>query len=186
MGYSKEDRPSWPERKGRVKLNVQAALDANDMEALLDALPPMQKRFAEEYILDWNGSAAVIRAGSESTVPAQSAHIWLQNPGVKRYIKHLTEQRTEQFKIDQGYVIKKIVRALEKAEDKEKLPELLRAAELLARHLGMLRDKVEHTGEDGGAIKYEKVAEDADAFTRAIASLAEREGKGRVAPDTQH
>lgn len=186
MGYSKEDRPSWPERKGRVKQNVQKALDENDMTALAEALPPMQKRFAEEYILDFNGAAAVVRAGSESTVPPQSAYLWLQNPGVKAYIKHLTEARTEQYKIDQGYVIQKIVRALEKAEDKEKLPELLRAAELLARHLGMLRDKVEHTGEDGGAIKYEKLNEDADAFTRAIASLAEREGKTGVAPDTKH
>lgn len=177
-------RKTWEERKDAVKPNVQAALDAKDIDALIEALPPLQKQFAEEYIKDWNGSQAVQRTDSTSNYPEKTAYLWLANPGVKAYINYLTAQRTQQMKIDQGYVIQKLVRTLETAEEEKNHQAVLRAAELLAKHLGMLTDKQEITGKDGGAIQYEKMTEDADAFTRAIAGLAKRSGEGEGAGET--
>lgn len=179
-------RDTWSARRYAVMPPVQKALDADDMEMLEDALPVMQKHFCQEYIIDFNGAAAVRRCGSKSTFPEKSAYLWLCNPGVKRYIKHLTEERTEQLRIDQGYVLNKIIKAVEKAEQQGNLQNIYKGAELLARYLGMLRDRVEHTGADGAAIQYEKLSEDADAFTRSIASLAERERKTGLSGDTQH
>lgn len=164
----------WSERKNTVKSNVRAALDSGDIDALMDALPPLQKEFAEEYIKDYNGKQAVERTNSTTEYPERLAYIWLNNPGVKAYIKHLCEQRTEQLRIDQGYVIDKLVKTLEKAEKQGNHQAVLRAAELLAKHLGMLTERQEITGKDGGAIQYEKIKEDADAFTRSIASLIKR------------
>lgn len=175
----------WKDRKQRVKPNVQAALDANDMEALADALPPLQKAFAEEYIKDFNGSQAVQRCGSTCETPNNMAYIWLSNPGVKAYINHLTAERTAQMKIDQGYVVQKLLRAVERTEGKNDSA-TLRALELLARHLGMLTDKQEITGKDGEAIKLEKVQNDADALASAIAGLVKRGGTDGVAEDTKH
>lgn len=57
----------------------------------------------------------------------------------------------------------------------------------IGKHLGMFKERVEHTGKDGGAIEFEqKVKEDADAVASAIASLVERARAARVAGETQH
>ena len=170
-------RKTWAERKNCVKPNVQRALDDNDIDALIEALPPLQKIFAEEYIKDWNGSQAVQRCGSTAEYPEKQAYFWLNNPGVKAYIAHLTEERTQRMKIDQGYVLQKLIFALDKAEKTNNQQVFVRAVELLAKHLGMLTDRQEITGRDGGAIQYEKIKEDADAFARSIASLASRGGE---------
>lgn len=55
-----------------------------------------------------------------------------------------------------------------------------------AKLLGLLRDKVEHTGKDGGPIEIDQVTSDADAFTRAIAGLAARRAAEGGADQTQH
>lgn len=169
-----------------MKGNVQKALDNNDMELLADVLPPMQKAFAEEYIKDFNGSQAVQRCGSETAHPEKMAYQWLNNPGVKAYIKHITAQRTEQLRIDQGYVVDKLLKAIERNEKKQNEAALVQNLTLLARHLGMLTDKQEITGKDGEAIKLERLQDDADALSSAIASLAKRGGEVGVAKRTQH
>src|SRR6478752_914021 len=110
-------RKTWAERKDCVKVNVKAAIEANDIDALIEALPPLQKQFAEEYIKDWNGAEAVRRTDSTTVYPEKVAYIWLQNPGIKMYLKHLSAVRTEQMRIDQGFVIQKLLKALEKAEN---------------------------------------------------------------------
>lgn len=167
-------KKTWAERKDQCKPNVRRAIEAGDMEALADALSPLQKQFCEEYIKDFNGRQACIRTDSTTEYPEKVAYMWLNNAGVKRYIQHLTEERTQRLKIDQGFVIQKLLQAIAKAEDKSELQPLIRATELLAKHLGMLTDKQEITGKDGGAIKYEKIAEDANAFDRAIIRLVDR------------
>lgn len=176
-----KSRP-WAERKDACKRTVRRALDNNDMEALAESLPPLQKQFCEEYIKDFNGSQAVQRTDSTTEYPEKVAYIWMNNPGVKAYIKYLTEARTEQLKIDQGFVIQKLLSALDKAERTNNQQVAVRTIELLAKHLGMLTDKQEITGKDGGAIQYEKMTQDAESFTRAIASLANRAGKGGLSP----
>lgn len=168
------EKGTWEKRKEGCKPNVRRALDDNDMEALKEALPPLQREFAEEYIKDFNGSQAVQRTESTTEFPEKVAYIWLNNPGVKAYIKHLTQERTERLKIDQGYVVQKLIRTLETAEQEKNHQAVLRAAELLAKHLGMLTDKQEVTGKDGGAIQFERMTQDANAFDRAIVRLVER------------
>ncbi len=56
----------------------------------------------------------------------------------------------------------------------------------IGKHLGMFKERVEHTGKDGGPIQTEQVQNDADAFTRAIASIASRTGAGGGDNKTQH
>lgn len=180
----KRNRKTGVERRLAVRKTVATALEANDAEALKDALPPLQRAFAEEYIKDFNGSQAAQRAGSTSEYPEKIAYMWLQNPGVKAYIKHLSEERTNQLKIDQGFVIQKLLNALEKAERTNNQQVAVRTIELLAKHLGMLTDKQEITGADGGAIKYEKIKEDAESFTRAIARLAQRGGASEISSES--
>lgn len=178
-------RKPWSERRKAVRPSVQKALDTDDIDALVLALPIMQRLFAVEYVKDFNGSAACLRAGSKTVHPEKVAYMWLANPGVRRYVDHLMDERTKNTRIDQGYVLDKLVKALERNE-KSNQQANLRAIELLMKHLGMLTEKTEITGRDGGAIQYEKMNEDADAFTRAIAGIAKRAGPGEGTDETSH
>lgn len=49
-------------------------------------LTPKQKRFADEYLVDCNGSKAAIRAGYSQKSSAVSASRLLANPAVRAYI----------------------------------------------------------------------------------------------------
>lgn len=70
---------------------------------------------------------------------------------------------------------------------KVKLHDKQAALVSIGRHLGMFKERVEHTGKDGGAIEVEqRIRDDADAVTRAIAGLVERQRAGSVAGSTQH
>lgn len=177
-------RRPWPERKDACKPNVQRALDENNIPALIEALPVLQKQFCEEYIKDFNGSAAVERTDSITKYPEKVAYLWLSNPGVKAYIVHLTQERTLRMKVDQGYLIQKLVRALEKAEEGGKLQDIRQISMDLMKALGMLSDKLELTGKDGEAMEIKKVEEDADEVSSRIASLVKRARPGGVDEDS--
>jgi phage terminase small subunit len=57
----------------------------------------------------------------------------------------------------------------------------------IGKHLGMFRERVELTGKDGEAIQVDqRIKEDADVVTSAIAGLVERGRAAGVAGDTQH
>lgn len=69
---------------------------------------------------------------------------------------------------------------------KVKLHDKQAALVSIGRHLGMFKDRVEHTGKDGGPIKVDQVKEDSDAVASGIARLVERARTTRVAEPTQH
>lgn len=57
----------------------------------------------------------------------------------------------------------------------------------IGRHLGMFKERVEHTGKDGGPIEIDqKVREDADAVAGALARLTERSRAAGVDEPTHH
>lgn len=69
---------------------------------------------------------------------------------------------------------------------KVKLHDKQAALVAIGRHLGMFKDRVEHTGKDGGPIQVDQVKSDAEAFTRRIAGLAARQRETGGTGDTQH
>lgn len=167
---------TWDERKEAVKPAVREALEAGDAQAVLDALNPQQRLFCEEYVKDFNGSAACRRAGYQAKEPNKMAYQLLNNPGIRYGIDALLMERAKNVDVDVNYIVKKIVRSLERAEDKENETAVLRAAELLARHKGMFIERQEISGPDGDAIKMEKIENDAADFKSSIIRLAKRDG----------
>lgn len=156
---------------------VKKALEKGDMDALRLALSPRQRRFAEEYVIDFNGEAAVIRAGYSHRHADRQAYTLKRHEGVAALIDHLARKEAQAVQEDiltKEYVVSKILKGLNKAEDKENLTAYFRACELLARHLGMLTDKQEVTGRDGEAIQIQKIQEDASAVESLLAKLAKK------------
>lgn len=157
-----------------MKPSIQAALDAGNIQEVIDNLTTRQRRFVEEYLVDFNGSAAIVRAGYNTKWPNRLANEMLVHPGIRAAIDQITLERAGDSVIKPDYVFQKITKTIEKAERDDNHSAVLRGCELLARALGMFVERKEISGPNGDAIKYEQVREAADAFTSAIDSLIER------------
>lgn len=136
-------------------------------------LTPKQQRFVDEYLIDLNATQAAIRAGySEKTANEQGSRL-LVNVSISEAIAKAQNKRSERTEITQDYVLNNIKRVVERcmqieAVDGETTTEdggvaqafmfkeqgALKGLEMLGKHLGLFKDKVEHTGKDGGPIEH--------------------------------
>ena len=135
-------------------------------------LTPKQQRFVEEYLIDLNATQSAIRAGySEKTAAVIGAENLIK-PNIAKAIQEAQNKRTERTEITQDYVLTNIQKVIERCmqvqqvdncltqtEDGElaqafmfKEQGALKGLELLGKHLGMFKDKVEHSGPNGGDI----------------------------------
>lgn len=153
--------------------NVIAAIEAGDMEALGTALTVRQRRFAEEYVVDYQGRAAAVRAGYSPMYADRQAHTLVRHKGIAAYINHLTRSKEAKIiSVSPDYVIQQVTDIISKPEAKD--GDRLRGLELLARHLGMFIERQEITGKDGGPIEMQRIAEEALSFTRQLEALRKR------------
>lgn len=158
-----------------------------EREEILSALSPKERLFVEAYFAcDYNGSEAIRQAGYDTKYPNKMASEMLRKPKIKAAVDVLKEERLEEVTVSAEYVLRKLVRTVEKAEKQNNHNATLRGLELLAKHLGMFIERTEITGKDGEAIQLEKIQNDADAFASAIASLTKRGREGGVARETEH
>ncbi len=137
-------------------------------------------RFCEEYMVDLNGTAAVLRAGYTTNNPTKRAVELMAHPHVKKYLGELKEKRMEKTELTADYVLLKLQQIVEDTETNN--PQAaLRGLELLGKHLGLYKDRQEISGPDGASIQMEqKVQRDVTDFTSRIASLAKRNGTDGV------
>jgi phage terminase small subunit len=175
LRVQKEKRSPYHQRK-----TIQKKLDEGDIQGVIDNLTPRMRLFAEEYLHDFNGSAAVVRAGYNTKYPNRVASQLLDHPGIKAAIDQITLQRASKSVLKPDYVVKKITKTIERAEQDGNHGAVLRGCELLARPLGMFIERTEISGPNGDAIKYKEVKDAADAFTSAISGLIERSGEGEI------
>lgn len=151
---------------------VRHAVETGDIEALCMALSVRMRRFAEEYILDYNGAAAVVRAGYSNKYPDRQAYALLRNKGVAFYVDHLTRSKEVKIvSVTPDYLIQRIIEILEKPGTRD--GDKLRGIELMMRHKGMLTEKIESKVTIDLAEK-QKVEEEAQSFTNTLRGLRER------------
>jgi phage terminase small subunit len=157
------------------KAAVRKAVEKGDIRAVKLALTPRQRKFCEEYNLDFNATAAAIRAGYSPKYADRQAHLLMLNEGVAMYIDDLARSKEAKVvSVDPDYIIQRITAIVNKegARDGDKL----RGLELLARHLGMFIERTEISGRDGEAIQIEKreIQQEAEAFRNLMEQLRER------------
>ncbi len=164
------------------------------------SLTPKRQRFVEEYLIDLNATQAATRAGySAKTANEQGARL-LANASVAQAVSEAKVERSETTAIDAAYVLRQAVKLHERCmqeispivdrkgqqvtdEAGNPLFEFnatgaAKALELVGKHvdIGAFKERVEHTGKDGGAIQLEQVRSDAELFARSIAGIAARLG----------
>lgn len=157
---------------------VRDALESGDGEQCYNVLTEKQKAWCREYLKDLNASKAALRAGYKTENPNRVGSELKRKPHVDLALQWLMRQRAEENHIDANFVINKIVKSLDRSEKKENEAAVLRAAELLGKHLGVFIERTEVSGPDGEAIETKrKIEEDAAAFTRTISRLSKSEQK---------
>lgn len=166
-----------PHNKNRPEPKaVRVAIDKADKEALKIALTPRQRRFSEEYVIDFNGSAAAVRAGYSPLYADRQASTLLHHAGVSAYIDHLTRSKEAKvMSLSPDYLLQKIndIISSESAKDSDKL----RGIELCMKHLGMFIERQEITGKDGGAIEVEerRIQQDVDSLVSTIKRMGQKD-----------
>jgi phage terminase small subunit len=111
------------------------------------ALTAKQAAFIREYLVDLNATQAAIRAGySEKTARFIAAEN-LTKPNIADAISEAQKQRSERIE----WTAEEILRDLKQiATDRRvELQHRLKAYEMGARHNGMFKDKLEHSGSMG-------------------------------------
>jgi phage terminase small subunit len=131
-----------------------------------EKLTEQQMLFVKEYIVDFNGTQAAIRAGYSEKTAAEQASRLLKNVKVAKAVAKEVAERAKRVEVNADYVLATIVETVERCKqevepiyeghgkDREFTGEfafnagaVLKGAELLGKHLKMFTDKVEHSGE---------------------------------------
>lgn len=155
-----------------VKLGVEIYREEGNIEPLRASLSPRQRAFCEEYVVDFNASAATIRAGYAHKWADRQGSLLLKNAGVAAYIDYLTGSSAAKITaVDPDYVIQRVTEIITKAGTRD--GDKLRGLELLARHLGMFIDKVENKVTID-TVERQRTEEEANNFTNALKALRDR------------
>jgi len=155
---------------------VQKALARGDMDALRLALTPRQVAFCKEYVVDFNGAAAAVRAGYAPKNADRQAYLLQMNVGVRAYIEHLQlSHKAKAVDINPDWVTSETVKTY---QETDKASDKLRALELLSKILGMLKERTEISGPDGEAIRIQN--EEIERETRALENLFETLAKKKT------
>ena len=102
----------------------------------MSKLTEKQKRFCEEYLIDFNATQAALRAGFSQKTAYSIGDENLRKPEIQSEIQSLIKKRSERTGINADIVIKELVKiALADTEITGK--EKMKALELLGKHLGL-------------------------------------------------
>lgn len=71
-------------------------------------LSAQERRFCEEYVIDFDGKAAATRAGYSAKSAASQASRLLKRPPVRQYLKELRDKLTETTGIEAAQIIEEL------------------------------------------------------------------------------
>ena len=142
------------------------------------ALTPKQERFVAEYLIDLNATQAAIRAGYSVKTARQIGEQNLSKLDIAEAVKSAMDKRADRNSVTQDEVISGLRELRDMAMGKKpmRITEVIRAAgkkpktvelnvtvfeaaaakgalELLGKHIGMFKEKVELTGANGGPVE---------------------------------
>jgi len=110
-------------------------------------LTPKQNRFVAEYLVDLSATAAAKRSGYSPKTAYKIGSENLRKPQIAKRIEDQMNQRAERTEITADWVLNEIRQSLHRSKEKQDENNVLRASELLGKHLKLFTDKVEQTGE---------------------------------------
>ena len=117
-------------------------------DSIITTLPIRQRMFVAEYLIDGNGTLAAQRAGYSAKTSHVQASRLLTNDKVKQALGEARQKLAVRTGISQDFVLERWrIEACGEGPDTNSSARV-KANDSIAKHLGMLSDKVqvEHTG----------------------------------------
>jgi phage terminase small subunit len=110
------------------------------------ALTPKQQRFVQEYLIDLNATQAAIRAGYSPKTARSIGDENLTKPDIAAAIAAAQDERRERVELTQDMVVEGLLVEAKLTGEGSSHSARVAAWTQLGKHLGMFRDRVEHTG----------------------------------------
>lgn len=153
-------------------------------------MTPKQEKFCQKFVELGNASEAYRQSYDASRMSPTSvnrkAKELLDNGKIAARLEELGNRALEQHDMTVADIATMLKEDRAFARQCGTAAAAVSASMGLAKLYGLLRDKVEHTGKDGGPIQTEQVESDADAFRRRLLSGAPAGTAGSGAQETQH
>lgn len=127
------------------------------MPRTTEAASLKERRFVDEYLVDGNATRSAIAAGYAQKQAAKTGSEMLRKPRIRVLLEAARLEQQQRTQITADRVFTDLYRIAEKAEKAGEFPAATRALELVGKHLGMFRDKVELTGKDGAPVAFERI-----------------------------
>lgn len=134
----------------------------------MNKLTDKKKRFADEYLIDLNATQAAIRAKYSKKNAESIGSRLLKDEAINAYLKEKQKILEEITTVTTEWVIKELVDTYERCRQKIMVfdeegeptgewrfeaPSAIKCLELLGKHIGMFKEKVEVGGKDGKPIE---------------------------------
>ena len=118
---------------------------SEDMEKGADNLNPRQRRFAEEFTVDFNATLAAQRAGFAKNSAHVAGHRMVKNANVMRLVRKNQEKLSKATQITAERVVNKLAEIAFSDTDPQlpKPSDQLNALQQLGKHLGLFVEKHE-------------------------------------------
>ncbi len=121
-------------------------------------LTPKQERFAAEYLVDLNATAAAKRAGYSEKTAYSTGQRLLKNVEIQEAIQTRQGELARKLEVSQERVVGELAaiafhEASDAPEAEMKVSNKLKALELLGKHLGMFTDKAEASVKVEGSVE---------------------------------
>ena len=109
-------------------------------------LTPKQQRFVEEYLIDLNATQAAIRAGYSEKTAQEIGSENLSKPMVAKAIAEAQEKLSNKAQVTVEMVVQGLLNEAKDLSEGSTQSARVAAWAHLGKHLGMFKDKVEHSG----------------------------------------
>lgn len=105
-----------------------------------DELTPRQLKFVEEYLKDRNATQAALRSGYSPTSARNRGAALVQDDRIRALLAKKTAVISKRAEVDANFVLTELKRVAEQEDVAQSTK--VRALELIAKHLGMLEDRI--------------------------------------------
>lgn len=115
-------------------------------------LTPKQQRFVEEYLIDLNATQAAIRAGYSEKTAKSVGHENLTKPDIQKAIEEAQEKLSNKAQVTVEMVVHGLLNEAKDLSEGSTQSARVSAWAHLGKHLGMFKDKIEHSGDPNNPI----------------------------------
>lgn len=132
-------------------------------EKIGKGLSEKQRKFALEYLKDFNASRAYRDAGYSKKFSNSNVTKLLQNTALQKYLAGLTKKQTDKAEVSVQWVIKELKEIHRRCtEGRLEGKTAVRSLELLGKYLGMWIEKHEHKVESSLELLLKKIEDESE------------------------